>query len=162
MEKSVVYYSRNGSTEVAADYIAEKINGKKIRLYTGRFLNNFFLGALYSIKGKIPKLKKNPWKEVGESNVIVLAFPIWAGGINPAIRSFIYSGDLKGRSFYLLSLQADPEKDALEKTLPLAAKLIEARGGVVKGIKAIHGANPGRRATKEYIAKQLADWELPE
>ncbi|MBB6481198.1 flavodoxin family protein [Spirochaeta isovalerica] len=160
MNYTIVYYTRDGSTGIAADYLADVTKGKKVQLEAGKYLNNFILGGFNSASKKLPKLKGDPWSGISDAEAVILASPVWAGNGNPAMNSFIDQADFSGKKVYILSLQADPGKKAQNSVLPLVAEAVKSHGGEVAGMLAIHGTSPGKRAEKDYIENQLKDWKL--
>jgi len=159
MSYAIIFYSRNGSTSIAAEYLSSLTKGKTIRLKAGRYLDRFMLGGFFSSSGRRPKLKGDPWIEAGDADSLILAFPVWAGKVHPAMNSFMDAADLQNKKVYLLAVQADPRKSAQEKVLPLLAQAVKTRGGEVLAQLTIQGAPPGRTATEEYIFSQLAEWK---
>lgn len=160
MEYSIVYYTRDGSTEIAADYLAERTAGKKVRLEAGRRLNRFLIGGFNSASKRLPKLTGDPWKEIIDAEIVILASPVWAGNGNPAMNSFIDKADFTGKKVFILTLQADPKKSARNTVLPKVAQAVKGKGGEVAGMLAIHGTSPGKISEVEHIRKQLDDWKI--
>jgi len=159
MKYAVVYYSRNGNTAIAAEYLSTLTEGKKVRLQAGKYLNNFFLGGFNASSERLPKLKGDPWGEISDSDRLILAFPVWAGKINPAMNSFMAAASFKEKQVYLLAVQADPGKTAQTRVLPVMAERVKADGGEIAGMLTIQGASPGKTSTDEAIIKQLSPWK---
>lgn len=159
MNYAIVFYSRDGSTSLAAEYLCSLTKGKAVRLKAGRYLDLFMLGGFFASSDRRPKLKGDPWSETGDADSLILAFPVWAGKVHPAINSFIDEADLQNKKVYLLAIQADPRKSAQEKVLPVLAKSVHTRGGEVLAQRTIQGAPPGKTAAEEYISTQLAEWK---
>lgn len=159
MNYAVVFYSRDGSTAIAAEYLASLTQGKSVRLKAGRYLNNFILGGYHASSNRRPKLKGDPWKEIESADALVLAFPVWAGKVNPAMNSFIDGADLQNKRIYLLAIQADPRKSAQVKVLPAMAEAIKARGGDIVAQLTIQGSSPGKTAIKGVLIEQMAAWK---
>ncbi len=160
METAIIYFSRNGSTRIAAELLNEKLKGKIVELKPEKSMKNFFRAGFTAVKQKDLKLKEDPWNEIGSEERLVLISPVWAGRKNPVMNSFIEHSDFSGREVHLLTLQADPQKDSTERVLPLFQEMIVSRGGKVASQFALHGATPGRvaeRGTPERTALFLAD-----
>ncbi len=160
MKSAVVYFTRDGSTKIAAEYLAGKTGSDLIQLEPAGKLRNFIRCGYLSFKKKRVDLAGNPWQDTAGSEALILAAPVWAGNGNPVMNSFIDKADFTGKLVYLLTLQADPEKNSREKVLPFLEEQIKARGGTVAGSLAIMGTRPGKTSTEEHIIVQLKDWKV--
>lgn len=107
MAKIVVYYSLEGSTELVAKKIAEKLNCDVLRIETRKkypvkgFLK-FVHGGGDVFMNRKPGLK--PYSFDGAKyDTIVFATPVWASNFVPAFKSFIDENrdSLKDRHFFL-------------------------------------------------------------
>ncbi len=156
----VIFFSRDGSSTIAAEYIAEKLQADTLELRPAKALKGFLRLGMKSIAGKHIELEGNPWAEIADYQRLIIGGPIWAGNGNPVLRSFIQSADLNGKTIYLFTLQADPSRSSAESALSSLNELIKKHGGIVAGVQSFHGAPPGKRAESEYLQQQLDDWDL--
>ncbi|MHA1244785.1 MAG: flavodoxin family protein [Candidatus Heimdallarchaeota archaeon] len=104
-KKLVVYYSKTGNTKIVAETIAkqtkadiEELKWKK-EIKSKGFMR-YFLGGYNSKlrrKIKIQPLEKNP----EDYDTIYIGTPIWAGNMNPAIRTFLKNHQLQNKKVAL-------------------------------------------------------------
>jgi len=100
-KKLVVFYSKTGNTKLVAETIAKKAKADLLELKWKREIKSkgflrYFLGGYNSSlkrKVKIQPLDKNP----EDYDTIYLGTPIWAGKINPAIRTFLKNNPIQNK-----------------------------------------------------------------
>ena len=102
----VVYYSRTGHTQLAADKLAKKFGADVERLIDQHKRTGVF-GASSAgkdaIAGKttvIEPLKHNP----RDYDIILIGGPSWFGNVTPAVRAFIMKNDLSDKTIGLFGL----------------------------------------------------------
>ncbi len=156
MKQAVIYFSRNGSARIAAQLIAEKTGADQVALEPLKSFRSFLRAGFSAIRQKAVPLSGDPWGTLEGTESLILVSPVWAGSINPVMRSFIERGNFAGKRIHLVTLQADPGKDSEQKVLPLMKELVISREGSVAGTLAVHGATPGKAASRDHIAEQLA------
>ena len=160
MDKAIVYFTRDGSTAIAVDYLAKKTAAVPVLLETRKRLRNFVLSGFVSASKRSIELAGDPWSETADATTIILAAPVWAGNGNPVMNSFIEKADFSGKKVYLLTLQADPKKTAGERVIPFLSEMVSKRGGTVAGSLAIQGTSPGKTAAEHLIHSQLEEWRI--
>lgn len=107
MGKIVIYYSLEGSTELVAKKIAEKLNCDILRIETKKkYITKGFMKFVHAggdvFTNKKPALK--PYDFDGSKyDTVIFATPVWASNYAPAFKKFIDDNkdDLKGKRFYL-------------------------------------------------------------
>ena len=105
MEKIVIYYSLERSTELAAKKIAEKLNCDILKIDTKKkYIAKGFLKFVHAggdvFMNRKPKLK--PYEFDGKKyDTVIFATPVWASNFVPAFKTFIDENkdDLAGKHF---------------------------------------------------------------
>ncbi|MHA1127011.1 MAG: flavodoxin family protein [Candidatus Heimdallarchaeota archaeon] len=100
-KKLVVFYSKTGNTKLVAETIAKNVKADveelkwKREIKSKGFLRYFRGGFNSSMKRKvkIQPLEKN----IDDYDTIYIGTPIWAGNMNPAIRTFLRSHPLQNK-----------------------------------------------------------------
>lgn len=159
-EPAIVYFSRNGSTRLAAQILSERIGATMVELQEKKARTGFLASGFRAKSGKHSELAGDPWAEVKESEVVVLAAPIWAGSGNPAMNGFLDKAELAGKRVFLLTVQADPDHSRSEEVLEHYAGRVRDAGGTVQDTRAITGASPGKTATEEDLRTALEGWSI--
>lgn len=149
MNTCVVYYSKNGNTKVAAEYLANKLDAKAIELidktkYKG--VIGFLKGGMKASQNKASVLDCSVYEEISKFERVVLATPVWAGKTTPAINSVIQNSDLTGKQVYVMTTQADPDCKDEQKRKSFYKQAIEAKGGVFMDCFSLCGSPPGKPA----------------
>ena len=112
MKKTLlVYYSFGGNTKYAAETLAQYVQGLKTeRLTVDREpphsgLAKFLKGGKSALMQEDPGL--HPLREdLSLYERIILAFPVWAGTIPPAISAFLKEADLDGKEIFTIVCSA--------------------------------------------------------
>lgn len=157
---AVIYFSRDGSTKLAAHIIAEKLGAKCIELEEKKKSRNFLLSGFRAAAKKHASLAGDPWGQIQDCSQVVLGSPIWASNGNPAMNGFLDKADLTGKKVYLFTLQADPDTASAATVLAHFTQRVAEAGGTVAGSFALHGASPGKCADKAQLEQDLSEWEL--
>ena len=112
MKYLVVYYSRTGNNKTLGEAIAKAISadideiidkkkraGKIAWLRAGRDAQTKSLTDI--------QFEKNP----EDYEIIIIGSPIWAGGLTPALRTYLKKHDMKGKkvAFFITSQDEDRE-----------------------------------------------------
>jgi len=158
-DKAVVFFSRNGSTRIAAGIIAEKIDAELIQLKARKARHGFVVSGFRAVTKKHLPPEGDPWGQIQECSTVVLGAPIWGGNANPVMNGFLARADLTGKKVYLFTVQADPEKAKSDEVLAHYSQRVEDAGGTVAGIFALTGASPGKTADEGVLREALAGWE---
>jgi len=159
-EKAIVYFSRNGSTRLAAEILAGRLGAKLVELKERKALRNFLVSGFRAVTKKHSKLLGDPWKEIEDRDVLVLAAPIWAGNANPAMNGFLDKAVLTEKTVYLLTMQADPGHEKSDEVQEHYTDRVKAAGGSVAGSLALTGASPGKTAKEEVLRTALDGWVI--
>jgi flavodoxin len=116
MKTLVAYYSRTGTNRTIAETLAKIIGADLDEIIDQKKRSGpiGFLGAgraAMSHKTTEITTKLDP----GDYDTVVLGSPIWAGNLNPALRTYLEKYDLGGKRvfFFFVSKSNDPSK-ALE------------------------------------------------
>jgi flavodoxin len=159
MKTCVAYYSKTGNIEIAAEYLAEKIGAKAIKLddktnYKG--IIGFLKGGLNASTVKKAELDKSIYSEISKCNQIVLATPVWAGKTTPAINSVLENVDFKGKEVYVMTTQADPAFGGEQERKDFYKQIIESKEGKLIEYFSLVGTPPGKPArSKEDLKGQV-------
>ncbi|MFO7729823.1 MAG: NAD(P)H-dependent oxidoreductase [Spirochaetia bacterium] len=159
-QKAVVYFSRNGSTRLAAEILAERLGAKLVELKELKPRRNFLISGFRGVTKKHSKLSGDPSKEIEDCNTLVLAAPIWAGQANPAMNGFLDMAVLTGKIIYILTIQADPGHAQSDEVLNHYADRVKEAGGSVVGRLALTGASPGKTAKEKDLRTALDGWRI--
>jgi flavodoxin len=159
MKTAVVYYSLDGSTRIAAQVIAQRLNAelyelkeKKTRGKTPAAFMGEAFAAVFGIKSR---LQDTFAVQMEDCERICIGTPIWASRPVPAVNTFAASLAPKGKQVLLFTVQADPNPDPSAKG---AAKLIQSlrkKGAEILPVLQLHGEAPGKTATKEHMEEQI-------
>lgn len=159
-DTAVIYFSRDGSTKLAAHIIAEKLGAQCIELEEKKKSRNFLLSGFRAAAKKHTTLAGDPWGAIQDCSRVVIGSPIWAGNGNPATNGFLDKADLTGKKVYLFTVQADPEMASAAGVLSHFTQRVAEAGGSVAGSFALYGASPGKCAEKARLEQDLSEWEL--
>lgn len=159
MNTCVVYYSKNGNTKTAAEYLAKKLNAKVIELidktkYKG--IVGFLKGGMKASQNKASVLDCSVYDKITKFDRVVLATPVWAGKTTPAINAVLQNSDLTGKQVYVMTTQADPDCKDEEKRRSFYKQAVEAKGGKFMGCFSLCGSPPGKPAKSlEELSTQV-------
>lgn len=159
MKTCIAYYSKTGNTAIVAEYLAEKIGAKLIRLndktnYKG-FLG-FLKGGMNASKAKRAKLDPSVYQEIDQCDRIVLATPVWAGKTTPAINSILDVVDFQGKEVVVVTTQAMPTEDDTEARKQFYQERIETKNGTFIDYFPLQGSAPGKPPrSKEELIRQV-------
>ena len=100
MKTAIVYYSLNGNSEFVAKNLAGRLGGDLVRLecqkpYPARGPLKFIKGGKDAMAGVEPPLRPYTFDDTGY-DLVVLACPVWADKVPPAINTFLRDHDLSG------------------------------------------------------------------
>lgn len=136
MNALIVYYSNEGSTAKVAEGLAQATGGTLRRLVDKRHAGpGSIIAALLGWGTRLV----NADYDVGDSDVVVLMTPIWAGNPTPAINTFIMRSQLRNKRVFFISV-------GISSTNPRAVTRLErrlaARGAVIIGHQEVLGKAP--------------------
>ena len=159
-EKAVIYFSRNGSTRIAAGLIAERIDAELVELKGQKDRHGFVLSGFRAVTKKHLPPAGDPWADIRGCSTLVLGAPVWGGNANPVMNGFLDKADFTGKKVYLFTLQADPQKSKSDEVLAHYSQRVKDAGGAVAGTFALTGASPGKTADEGLLREALAGWDL--
>lgn len=95
MNYKVVYFTRTGTNKRLAEKISKKLNCEVVEVtdnmnWQGLF--GFIKGGYYASKNKPVEITIHGNFE--DADELVVISPLWAGGVSPAIRTFLKGRDL--------------------------------------------------------------------
>lgn len=123
MKTLVAFYTRTGTNRTIAENLASELGADLDEIVDQKKRSGpiGWLGAgrtAMSHKTTEIATRLNP----GEYDTIILGSPIWAGNMNPALRTYLGKHDLGGKRvfFFFVSLRNDPSKaiEELRTLLP--------------------------------------------
>ena len=161
MNTGIFYFSRDGSTQIAAEQLAKKLGAQVIEIVEDRKGHNFLVSGYRAARKKTGKLVGSPQDRIKEFDRIILGTPIWAGNGTPAINSFIDLADFNGKETVLFTVQADPKCGGSENIHDFLADRMRQNGSQVP-VKsyALHGNSPGKSSAVEKMQEQIDKLDL--
>ncbi len=117
MRTLVVYYSRTGNTQFAAEKIAEHIGAETCEVVDkknrkGRL--GFLTSGYAATREKLTDIKVS--EPIDNYDFIIIGSPVWADKITPAIRTFITKNNFSGKQIAcFVTLDGNKPEKALEK-----------------------------------------------
>lgn len=160
MKTAVVYFSLDGSTRVAAQALAERLQADVYELKEikqrgktkGAFMGEA-VGALFGLKSRVQDTFA---QKMGGYERVCIGTPIWAGSPVPAVNTFLHALNPSGKQILLFTVQADPDTQTppAKKIEQLCAAL-RKKGGNVLPVLRLHGAAPGATAARADMEAQL-------
>jgi flavodoxin len=157
--KALVFFSRNGSTKLAATILAARVDAELIELKEKKPVKGFLRSGYLALKAKSTPLADAPWEKCADKDILILGTPIWAAHGTPAMNAFLDGVDLQGKKVYIFTLQADPEKRDSKAVFQYLSKRIEEAGGSIGGTLALQGARPGKTGSADHF-KSLESWDI--
>lgn len=160
MKTAVVYYTRDGSTRVAAGVLAKRLEADVFELKEtkerSKSAGGFIAAGFGAALGRCSRLKDSFAEQMRAYDMICIGSPVWAGKTAPAANTFIRGLDAKGKQIMLFSVQADAHVDSgPSPCMESHKRALEKKGAAVGRILTIHGASPGKTAEAAHIEEQL-------
>lgn len=114
MKALIVCYSLTGNTKIIAQHLANDINADFVKLEEipeRTIISAYTMGIFYSLRKKGSNIM--PLEEgLSDYDTIILAGPIWAGNLTPAMYSFIRQYNLSNKVVYgLLTCKSLDSRD---------------------------------------------------
>ena len=104
MKALVVYYSYSGNTKNIAEHIAKELGADTAVIDTVTAYEGDYNAVVDQGHDEIRKGYKPPIKPVGadlsQYDTIILGTPVWWYTFAPAVKTFIESNDLSGKTIY--------------------------------------------------------------
>jgi flavodoxin len=147
----IVYYSRTGNTERAAEELAKLLNADVEKLVDCENRNGawgYLIGAKHASSEKLTVIEQ-PRHEPINYDLVVLATPMWVINMAPALRTYIhyYKNDLK-RVVFLVTQNGSCNGKIYEEMRNSVGKLPSAVLDI--------GAKEFKEGTWQYKLKELA------
>ena len=161
MKMAVVYYTRDGSTRVAAELLAKQLGADVFELEEthkrGKSALSFMAAGFGAASGRRSRLKNDFAAEMREYGSLYIGSPVWAGKTTPAFNAFVASLDAAGKKITLFTVQADPNPESKPpECLNAHKQALEKRGATVVRLLRLNGANPGKTVEAGHIQTQLS------
>jgi len=159
MKQAVVFYTRDGSTRVAAEVIGEKFGAdvfelEPVRPY-GQGIGGFMRGGFGAAFGLKPALKGDVAAKLGEYGKIYIGSPLWAARMAPPLNTFLASLDAGGKEIVLFTLQADPTANHPASGVKKLAESLQSRGALNVKTVALFGAGVKKTAEKAEMTRRI-------
>lgn len=145
---AIVYFSMEGSTRAAAEYLQSRLGGDVIALLEQKPGN-----PIQAILGLSSKLIGTPWEDAQEATGVILLTPIWAGHSAPAVNRFLKNVDFHGRDVTLITVQQSEQLQGSDKVLASMAARVAKHDGCVRGKFALRGGVMGKPSPAEDAAR---------
>jgi menaquinone-dependent protoporphyrinogen IX oxidase len=159
MSKLVAYYSRNGSTKSVAEMVAEKLEAELFEIVdlTNRKGIIGFIKAGFQARKKVhSSIKSLPLALFDGVEEVIIASPIWASNLAPAINTFIDKAHFEGRLVKLIIVQADPNHKAAEEVNQYVRKRVESKDGTFEKYLHFAGSPPGKKPNLNNLKEQVS------
>ena len=158
MKTAVVFFTRDGSTRVAAQVLAEKLSADIFELEEvkkrGGSPFSFMAAGFGAFTGARSRLKNDFAAQMGAYERICIGTPIWAGQAVPAVNTFVHRLGAKDKKVIVFAVQGDPDTNKNSAQKLFAA--LEKKGALVETMLCLYGADVGKTAQKEDIEKQIS------
>lgn len=158
MKTAVVFYTKDGSTRVTAQVLAEKLGADIFELAEakkrGGSVFAFMAAGFGAVLGRQSRLKDDYAAQMGAYERICIGTPVWASRTAPAVNAFVRSLDAQGKRIIIFTVQADPNPS--RKGADALAAALKKKGAVVEKTLCLHGADIGRTAQKSDMGKQIS------
>ncbi|PRX20619.1 flavodoxin [Orenia metallireducens] len=122
MKVDIYYYSRTGNCEQVAERLSDRIDSNLYRIADKgegfKGLVGWFKGGYYAFRDKESDINFHQ----GDSEIICLITPVWAGKIPPAVRRFVNQFNFNGKEVYLLATMGGSEGQVFEVLERMLAK----------------------------------------
>ncbi len=105
MKQVVVFFSRDGSTRVFAQAIANKVGADVFELVESDPIKGFLSAAWSAITGKKSELVNDFSKETSIYDKIYVGSPVWGGKATPAVNTFFANAKIKGKEIVFFTVQ---------------------------------------------------------
>lgn len=154
----IVYYSKNGSTEILAKLLEEKYHGKLIKLEEHTKRRGFFgfLKSGYQASaGKQSKLTNKPWEDIEDCSELYICTPIWAGKTTPAMNTFLANAEFANKDVIIVTMMADPKLNGASNVHEHIKGIVEEKGGKVAKSIGMNGTSPFEQGEIKHIKRQF-------
>lgn len=159
MKQAVVFYSKDGSTKVAAQVLAQREGADVFELVPrrtyGKGFGGFMRGGFGAAVGLKPVLRDDVAKEVADYDKIYIGTPLWASRPAPPVNTFLAALDAKGKEIVLFSVQADPSAGKPSGGMMGLKEKLEQAGATVSKVAALYGAGVGKTASADDMKKRI-------
>lgn len=120
MKRAVIYFSYEGNTKEAAEFIAKETSADLIQIETVEALpedRNVMLkkGAFQAMSGAKPAIKDLP--DLGAYDEIILGSPIWAGVVASPVNTFLKSCNCLDKTIAVFTLSGSGRNERCIKKL---------------------------------------------
>jgi len=154
----IVFYSKNGNTEIVAELLNEKYDGMIIKLEETckrRGFFGFLKSGFQAVRKKQSKLVGEPWSKAADCSKLYLCTPIWAGNAVPAMNTFLANTDFSGKEVTIVTVMADPKLEGAQKVHEYLSQIVKEKGGSVEKCIGINGSSPFEKGDKNHIKRQF-------
>jgi flavodoxin len=145
----IVFYSRHGTTRLAARLLAAR--GAALVELRETHRGNVFQALLHCGS----KLEGKPWREIEQALYVYLLLPIWASNSVPAMNAFLRRADFSGKQVFIVTFQQSRFFQGSGKVHQYIAEQVEKTNGTVRARSALLGALIGRRPAQNEVELQL-------
>lgn len=158
MNLLIVYYSREGSTALIAQGLAQATGGTLRKLVDNRRMANggMFRALLAAVLGLGTTLV-DPDYTVSPYDAIVFMTPVWIGNPTPAMTTFISKATLQDKETFIVAVGGT---SANPGAITKLEKLLTHRGAIVAGHADILGYIPDPKAVRPSVEELLNEGVL--
>lgn len=125
MKAIVIYYSFEGNSETAAEKAAELTGSEIVRIRTDKEPPKsglkFLVGGKQALSGFRPQIKM-PAVDYSAYDTVILAGPVWAGTMAPAMYAYLNKHPFSGKNVFLIGCSASGNA---EKMFAKMSELLE-------------------------------------
>ncbi len=149
-DTAIVFFSKDGSTRLAAGILGRKTGGKIIELKEKK--KGGVLKAIFKMGSK---LIGEPWLAIKDVGKVYLMQPICASNGVPAMNTFLKNADFSGKKVSVITFQADTGFRGSSKIHQYIGGVVSGRGGTIASSYALLGAGMNECATENSINEQI-------
>ena len=119
MKSLVIYYSKTGNTKLMAETMSEEIKADVLAIKPQKEIKSrgfmlYMRGGLQSISKRTIKLEDTDIDLQDDYDLIIIGTPVWAGRLNPVVRSFLKKNQFANKKFGLFCTCASKGDGVLE------------------------------------------------
>ena len=155
MKHAVVFYSRDGSTKVFAQAIANKFDADVYELKEVTPIKGFMAAAWGAVTGKKSELINDFAKETAGYDKIYVGTPVWGGKAVPAVNMFFDKAQIEGKQIVFLTVQGGKTDGRPIGGANRMVKDIEAKGAKTVSAVSFTGGSKKKPASKQSANEQV-------
>ncbi|MBT3318922.1 MAG: hypothetical protein HN948_07570 [Clostridia bacterium] len=155
MKQAVVFYSRDGSTKVFAQAIADKFDADVYELKEVTPIKGFMSAAWGAMSGKRSELTNDFADDMVDYDKIYAGTPVWGGKAVPAVNMFFDKAQIEGKQIVFFTVQGGKTNGKPISGAKRMVKDIEAKGAKTASAVSFTGGSKKKPASKQSANEQV-------